>query len=133
MSRFRKGSALLELALSASALVALLAGGIQFGYTFHIYGQLQNALRNGARYASTTAPSEACVNRIRNVVVYGDAEPGAAPVVPGLTPEHVTVEFTQDEVLLTISGLKIDSVFSTHRFERKPLVTAPILGSSTCQ
>lgn len=136
----RRGSALLELALSASSLVALLAGGVQFGYTFHIYGQLQTALRNGARYASTIGYSDACRERItehiQNVVVYGSPDAGgASPVILGLVPTQVSVDFKKDsnQVILSVRGLTIDSLFSSYSFDGKPLVAAPLLGTGGCE
>ena len=129
--RPERGSVILELALAASLLVALLAGATQFGYAFWVYGQLQNAVRNGARYASTRPY---CAGRdreaVRNVVVYGVPEPapGAAPVVRGLETGHVAVASKRREVTVTITDFSVDSVFSTYTFRGKPLAAAPVTG-----
>src|ERR1700693_2592543 len=48
----RRGSVIVEFTLSATFLVALFLGVWQFGYAFLIYGELEEAVRAGARYAS---------------------------------------------------------------------------------
>ncbi|MBI3471159.1 MAG: pilus assembly protein [Candidatus Solibacter usitatus] len=139
----RRGSALIELSLSATLLVTLLAGAVQYGYTFYVYSQLHAAVRNGARYAGQrpfTAASPACVARmqeaIRKRVVYGapDAPEDAVAVVRGLRPEHIAVEFQADskgvpaEVTVAVQGFPVDSVFTTYTFQGKPATTMPYLG-----
>ena len=83
---------MLELAVSAGVMVTCLAGTFQFGYTFYVYNQLVTAVGNGARYAAQRTYRAATpddIDRgnaaIRNMVVYGDAQPAtdAAPVVAG--------------------------------------------------
>src|SRR5580700_3856698 len=97
-----RGHAMLELAVSAGVMVTCLVGTFQFGYTFHAYNQLVTAVGNGARYAAqrtyrtgTDQDVERGNAAIRNMVVYGDAQPtpGAAPVVPKLAPENVEVRW----------------------------------------
>src|SRR5258708_31770834 len=97
-----RGHAMLELAVCAAVMVSFLAGTFQFGYTFYIYNQLVTAVGNGARYAAQRtyrAASDQDVERgsaaIRNMVVYGDAQPDpdAAPVLPNLKTEQVEVRW----------------------------------------
>ena len=73
---------MLELAISAGVMVSCLVGTFQFGYTFYTYNQLVTAVGNGARYAAQRtyrAASDRTSNAgnaaIRNMVVYGDAQP----------------------------------------------------------
>ena len=121
-----RGHAMLELAVSAGVMVSCLVGTFQFGYTFYTYNQLVTAVGNGARYAAqrtyrTATPQD--VERgnaaIRNMVVYGDAQPApdAAPVVPKLTPAEVEVrwELAGDgapmNVNVAIKGYAMDAIF----------------------
>ena len=81
-SRPRRGSALIELTLSLSFLTALFLGTWQYGYGFYVYAQLEQAVRDGARYAAartydsaTTTPTDTYLAAVQNVVVYGDPAP----------------------------------------------------------
>ena len=142
-ARSQKGHAMLELAVSAGVMVTFLAGTFQFGYTFYIYNQLVTAVGNGARYAAQRtyrAASEQDVERgsaaIRNMVVYGDAQPDpdAAPVVPNLKPEQVTVNWvlTGDgapaAVDVTIHDFTVDAVFRSFHLDGRPSVEFPYVG-----
>src|SRR5579863_1117412 len=102
----QRGHAMLELAMCSAVLVSCLGGTFQFGYTFYVYNQLVTAVGNGGRYAAMRTyrgASERDVelgNRaIRNMVVYGDPEPGpdAAPIAPKLKPEQVEVRWIMPE------------------------------------
>jgi Flp pilus assembly protein TadG len=139
----QKGHAMLELALSAGVMMTCLAGTFQFGYTFYVYNQLVTAVGNGARYAAQRtyrAASPADIERgnaaIRNMVVYGDAQPSseATPVIPGLKPEQVTVEWIGKEgsapvaVDVSVHDYTVDAIFRAFTFDRKPLVEFPYIG-----
>src|SRR5262245_17518824 len=50
--RGQSGNALIEFALAFGFLFPCLTGTFQFGYAFFIYNELQNAVRQGARYAA---------------------------------------------------------------------------------
>ena len=137
------GHAMLELAVSAAVMVACLSGTFQFGYTFYVYNQLVTAVGNGGRYAAIRtyrAASQQDVERgkaaIRNLVVYGDAQPGAgaAPVVPNLSPEQVDVQWVLDPsgapsaVGVAIANYSVNAVFRTFTFAGRPGVEFPYVG-----
>lgn len=101
--RRERGNALIEFAIAFGFLFPVLTGTFQFGYAFFLYNTLQNAVRDGARYAAfktynsdTSTPSAAFSDSVKNSVVYGDPAGGQTPVVPGLTTANVnlTVTFT---------------------------------------
>ncbi|MEP7353330.1 MAG: TadE family protein [Acidobacteriota bacterium] len=140
----RKGSAMIELALSAGVMLAFLGGTFQFGYTFYAYNQLVTAVGNGARYAAmrtyrSATPEDIEKGReaIRNMVVYGDSkpDPGAVPVVANLKPQQVQVEWTPGEhgapnaVTVSISHFAIDAVFTQFDFGGRPSVEFPYVGN----
>src|SRR5689334_14079020 len=92
------GNAVIELALSLPVLVGLFLGTLQFGYSFFIYNELEQAVRAGARYASmrsygstSATPDSAYLAAVQNVVVLANPAGGDKPIVPGLTTAHVTV------------------------------------------
>ena len=122
----------------------MLAGVWQFGYSFYLYNSLESAVRNGARYASLTAYDGGASNgagfhnRVKNMVVYGNPEPAEAalPVVPGLTPEPITVteQFhgsTPERVEVRVDDFAIPTVFHTFTLTGKPRCTFDYLGRYT--
>jgi hypothetical protein len=143
-SRTQKGHAMLELAACAGILVTCLAGTFQFGYTFYIYNQLVSAAGNGARYAAQRTYRAATpddVDRgkaaIRNMVVYGDAQPSAdaAPSIAGLTPDQVDVRWIAPaaggapaSVDVSIRGYTVNAMFKSYTFDGKPFVEFPFIG-----
>ncbi len=128
-------------------MVTCLMGTFQFGYTFYVYNQLVTAVGNGGRYAALRTyrgASEQDVemgNRaIRNMVVYGDPEPGpdATPAVVKLKPEQVEVRWimsdksdakgTPEAVNVSIRDYSVDAVFKTFTFTGRPAVEFPFVG-----
>jgi Flp pilus assembly protein TadG len=141
--RRERGHAMLELAVSAGVMVSCLVGTFQFGYTFYTYNQLVTAVGNGARYAAqrtyrtgTDQDVERGNAAIRNMVVYGDAQPspGTTPVVPKLTPAQVDVrwELAGDGVPLNVNvaikGYTMDAIFRAFTFDGRPSVQFPYVG-----
>jgi TadE-like protein len=143
MKHRERGHAMLELAISAGVMVTCLVGTFQFGYTFYVYNQLVSAVGNGGRYAAVRTyrggseqDIESGNRAIRNMVVYGDPEPGldAAPVLAKLTPEQVDVRWIMDEkgapsaINVAIHEYSVDAVFKTFTFTGRPGVEFPYVG-----
>lgn len=134
---------MVEFTLSMMLLMPLFLGGWAFGYTFFQYAQLENAVRAGARYASTvnydsstSTPSPAFLAAVRNVTVYGDpnANPASAtPVVSGLTTGNVnlTVGFVNSApatMTVSISNFQVLSYPGKATLSNKPFVSFPYVG-----
>src|SRR5579862_6265021 len=151
MSRFstahaasrERGHAMLELAVSSAVMISCLAGTFQFGYTFYVYNQLVTAIGNGGRYAAmrtyraaTPEDVEKGKTAIRNMVVFGDAQPvpGATPVVAHFSPDQVDVDWTMDEsgapawVAVSIREFTVDAAFQKFTFRGRPGVEFPFVG-----
>ena len=137
----RKGSALVEFALSFALLWALFSGVYEFGYTFWKYNALMTAVSSGAAFGSKrsydTANSSAFTTAVQNMVVYGDTNTGTTTAVPGLTTANVTVAVTLNNaiptyVTVSINTFTIDAVFQSFAFNGKPSVTVPYIGQITC-
>ena len=135
----RKGHAMLELAASAGVMFSFLAGTFQFGYTFYIYDQLVSAVGNGGRYAAQrTYHGELEKDRtaIRNMVIYGDAQPAAdaVPIVPGLKPEQVQVDWIGGDsgapsaVDVMIVNYTVPALFGSFTFNKRPMAEFPFVG-----
>lgn len=137
----RRGSSVVEFALTFTFIFPLFAGTFEFGYAFYQYNKLVNAVRAGARYASvetydsaTSTPSTTYAARVENMVVYGNPDPpaGAAPVVPNLSPQNVNVivTFVQSVpryVQVQITGYRLDAAFGFIRLNL-PACTFPYAG-----
>lgn len=139
----RRGSVMVEFTFSMLLLIPLFLGAWTFGYTFFQYAQLENAVRAGARYASTlnydsatSTPSAAFLTAVQNMTVYGDpnANPATAtPVVTGLTTGNVNlnVGFTNSapsSMTVSINGFSVLTYFGRTNLTGKPYVWFPYVG-----
>ena len=137
-----RGSVMVEFTLSMLVLIPLFLGTWAFGYTFFQYSELENAVRAGARYASTlnydsatNTPSAAFLTGVQNMTVYGDpnANPATAtPVVSGLTTANVnlSVGFTNSapsSVTVSVTGFQVLTYYGTTTLN-KPYVWFPYVG-----
>jgi Flp pilus assembly protein TadG len=115
--RSQRGSVMVEFALLSPILVSLFLGVILFGFDFYTYNRLEEAVRSGARFASTQTydvlhasdpaftcgtssvpcnfvlnpASSAFAQRVANLTVYGDPAGGTNPLISGLTTANITV------------------------------------------
>jgi Flp pilus assembly protein TadG len=133
----RRGSAILEFALSFAVLWAILSGVFQFGYTIYLYESLANAVENAAAFASRAdfvAGSSAFSDQVKNMAVYGSPAAGATPLVPNLTTAKVSVTWTADSagvprtVTVRIVNYGVAAIFRTFNFSNKPLCTMRYAG-----
>ncbi len=139
------GHAIVELTFSLPLLIGLFLGTWQFGCAFYNYSKLQQAVRDGARYASmatydsaNSTPSAAFQTAVQNVVVYGDPSPPASPppvpVAPGLTTSNavLTVTFTSGvptAVAVAINNYQFPVYFGTATLINKPAAWFPYVGT----
>jgi Flp pilus assembly protein TadG len=141
--RNQRGGVTVEFTLSLLLLIPMFLGGWAFGYTFFQYGQLENAVRDGARYASmqtydsaTTTPTSAFLTAVQKMTVYGDPAADtstATPVVTGLTTSNVqlTVTFSNgvpSAMTVAITGFQIQSFLGKVTLNGKPYVWFPFAG-----
>lgn len=136
----RRGSAIVEFALSFGFLFSVFAGIFQFGYAYFVYNQLENAVRGGARYASladydslTETPSATFETAVRNMVLYGNPGGTGSTIVPALSASNITVTATMERrvpatVSVMINGYRLDAVVTSIVLDRKPKVTFPYMG-----
>ena len=138
----RRGSAMVEFALSATLLTSVFLGVFQFGYSLYQYNELVNAVRAGTRYASLQKISNAgngvlssgYTDAVRNMVVYGSPTGGTTPVVPGLTTGNVQVQvgfdtrFVPRSVTVRVTSYQINAVVRTFTVTNKPVFTMPFFG-----
>jgi hypothetical protein len=104
-----RGSTLVEFSLAGSVFLLALFGVLDFGRLLWVHNALADAARQGARYAvSTSATSTAA---IKNKVIYGNPDGGLSPIVPGLTPGNIEINYDniglgQGAVTIKITGYR---------------------------
>lgn len=87
-----QGATLVEFSIAATVLLVVVFGVIEFGRALWTHNALSDAARRGARYATLHSAAE--IEQVRNVVVYGNAEGTGTPMIPNLTTEKVTVDYS---------------------------------------
>lgn len=140
--RNAKGSVMVEFALGFGAVLLILAGVLEFGYTFYLYNTLQSTVRDAARYASLR-PYDANSNTaganwetaVQNMATYGEPNPagGEAPMVPGMGTSYVTTNTTMDGIVpvtvtVSVAGLTVSTFFREITLNGNPSVTFPYMG-----
>ena len=133
------GNALIVFALAFGFLFPVLTGTFQFGYAFFVYNELQNAVRQGARYAayktydsSSATPSTTFANSVKNAVVYGNPAGGTTPIVPSLTTANVNLQVTftsgvPEMMTVSIQNYTLDAFLRTFSIS-KPAASFSYVG-----
>jgi Flp pilus assembly protein TadG len=88
-----RGATMVEFAIAVTVFLVAMFAVIEFGRALWVHNALTDAARRGARYATLHSPAE--IANVKNVVVYGDEAGGTQPVVPNLTAENVTVDYSE--------------------------------------
>lgn len=91
--RNERGATLVEFSIAATVFLVAMFGVIEFGRALWVHNALADAARRGARYAVLHSADD--VNKVKNVVVYGDEDGGDKPLVPNLTTGNVSVNYSQ--------------------------------------
>lgn len=87
-----RGTTLVEFSIAATVFLVSMFGVIEFGRALWVHNALSDAARRGARYAVLHSPDD--IDKVKNVVVYGDEEGGEQPLIPNLTTENVSVSYS---------------------------------------
>lgn len=123
----QRGATLVEFSIGATVLLTAMFGVIEFGRALWTHNALADAARRAARYAVNQSASNPpgvkttgmnvgpSVTAIRNVAVYGDPAGGSQPMVNGLTPANMNVEYTgfgvgEGTVAVTITNYEFQFV-----------------------
>ena len=87
-----QGATLVEFSIAALVFLTVMFGAIEFGRALWVHNALADAARRGARYASVHSSGDA--EKVKNVVVYGDEDGGDTPMIPNLTTDNVSVNYS---------------------------------------
>jgi len=88
----QRGATLVEFAIGVTVFLTAMFAVMEFGRALYVHNALADAARRGARYA--TMHSSSNVDAVKNVVVYGDPAGGSQALVPNLTTDNVTVNYS---------------------------------------
>lgn len=95
-----RGAALVEFAICATIFLTVIFGALEFGRMLWVHNALTDATRRGARFAVTQPKNNSAASEtqaaIKNVAVYGNADGAGSPLVDGLTPAQVKINFSDD-------------------------------------
>lgn len=95
-----RGVAMVEFTIIVPLILLLILGVTEVGRAIICYNALTKALEDGARHAAaygmlgTTGSvyiDAALASEIRNLVVYGDAQGGTAPLIQGLQTSQINI------------------------------------------
>lgn len=89
--RSEQGTQLAELAIVLPLLLIMFAATVEFGRFFYEYSTLSKAARIGSRYLVTAKVSSFEKEQARKLVVYGNTAGTGAPLIAGLTTNHVVI------------------------------------------
>jgi Flp pilus assembly protein TadG len=134
----RRGSAVIEFALSFTLLWLIVTGVFEFGYSMWIYNSLVSRVADAARFAARidydSRDSNEFILQVKNVAVYGNPEGTGTAVVPNLATSVVSVVLDFDAsgipraVRVSISSYTINTIFHNFTFQNKPQVTSKHVG-----
>jgi Flp pilus assembly protein TadG len=136
----RAGNAMVEFALGSTILVTVFGAAFQYGYIFYQYNALENAVMNGARFASqyrydslTSTPSTAFSTAVKNMVVYGDPTgTSTTTLLKNLGTGNVDLTVTMlgtgtnlipSAMTVSINSYTVDAIFGSFTCTNKPTVT----------
>ncbi len=116
IKRFRSdecGSTLVEFSIAAVVFLTAMFAVVEFGRALWAHNALSDAARRGARYACLHSADD--VDKVKNVVVYGDEEGGDKPLLPNLTTTNVSVNYSdfqlnKGRVSVSVTGYEFEFV-----------------------
>ena len=137
--RKMRGSVMVEFALGSAMVLVILAGVLEFGYSFYIYNSLQSSVRDAARYASLRpydlSSGQEWQTAVKNMALYGDpaADGSGAPMIPHLDLSQITVTSTPagtvpEDVSVQIDGVTINTFFRQITLNGNPRATFRFMG-----
>ncbi|HEX8352742.1 MAG TPA: TadE family protein [Pyrinomonadaceae bacterium] len=91
-----RGAALVEFSIAAVVFLTAIFGVLEVSRLLWTHNALSDAARRGARYAVTHPASDEA--EVINMAVYGNAEGAGAPMVFGLTDDHLDVQYKTSPV-----------------------------------
>src|SRR5215208_7035603 len=98
MSKGQRGATLVEFAIGALVFFTATFGVLEFSRLLWTHNALADAARRGARYAVTHKDNPDEKTNTKNVVVYGNTGGEGQPLVAGLEPWMVDVDYKESSI-----------------------------------
>jgi Flp pilus assembly protein TadG len=126
----QRGATLVEFSIAATVFLMAMFAVIEFGRVLWLHNALTDAARRGARYAvlqcapsdGTCPGSSTSVDRIKNIVVYGNSAGGTQPLVENLTTSNVNVNYSA----FGLDGGTVSVSITNYQFQ----LVLPLIGTS---
>jgi hypothetical protein len=90
-SNKERGASLVEFSIAATVFLTVMFAVVEFGRALWTHNALADAARKGARYAVINQQSK--MEDVKRVVVYGNLEDDAKPILDNLTTDNVDVDY----------------------------------------
>lgn len=87
-----RGATLVEFSIAALVFLTVMFAVIEFGRALWVHNALADAARRGARYAVVHSAGDS--EKVKNVVVYGNEDGDGTPMIPNLTTDNVSVDYS---------------------------------------
>jgi Flp pilus assembly protein TadG len=137
LTRFRRddrGVQLIELAIVLPIMLLLFAAVAEFGRYFYEYTTVAKGARAGARYLAAKCATGSTTNwqaNGKNIVVYGNVAGTGSPILTGLDPVNVDVQYqgnpgVPDTVTVSLINYPHQSVFDLGRLLNNPSLSLNI-------
>ena len=115
-----RGATLVEYAIAATVFLTAMFAVIEFGRALWVHNALADAARRGARYAVMHSATD--LDKVKNVVVYDNEDGGSQPMVTNLTPDNVTVNYSN----LAVNRGTVTVSITNYQFQ----FAVPIVGTT---
>src|SRR5215212_3334529 len=96
MRKGQRGATLVEFSIGALVFFTATFGVLEFSRLLWTHNALADAARRGARYAVTHFESDA--GKVKLVAVYGNPDGAGQPLVAGLEPDMVHVDYKDSSI-----------------------------------
>ncbi|HYJ89025.1 MAG TPA: TadE family protein [Pyrinomonadaceae bacterium] len=121
LGRNERGVQLAELAIVLPVLLILFGATAEFGRYFYEYTTLAKAARIGTRYLITADVSTVEYDNAKNLVVFGNTAGTGAPLIDGLTVDHVIVTAKNSDDAVITEGVPQTITVEISGFKHKTL------------
>ena len=116
----QKGATLVEFAIGATVFLTVMFGVLEFGRALWTHNALADAARRGARYGTMHGIGD--IDKVKNVVVFGNPEGTGSPLVNDLSTGNIDVQYST----FGLNGGTVQVSINNYQFQ----FVVPIIGTT---
>ena len=116
----QRGATLVEFAIGATVFLTAMFGVLECGRALWTHNALADAARRGARYGTLHGIGD--LDKVKNVVVFGNPEGTGNPIVSDLSVNNVDVEYST----FNLNGGTVQVTINNYQFQ----FVVPIIGTT---